>query len=216
MLDLIEKHWESWLIYRTSLEMLCDRGYKLTEEEYNSTEELFIIRFLDRDYNKIQKKNMTILAYKKEDNKNENIIIFFSDSIKLDLEEFRTYYHIMMDNKCNHSILVYNNGKVNKYVMQLIDVLKEQKNIHIELFENDWLVHNVTRHESVSKHILLSDEEKEKLLEQYDPVGRGECFPKLLKTDPIARYYGFQKGQMIKILRPHQKQGREIYYRIVI
>lgn len=215
MLDLIEKHWEDWLVYRTTLEMLCDRGYILTEEELNSTEELFIIRFLDRDYNRIQKKNMTIFAFRDNNNNNkENIMIFFSNSMKLEIEEFKTYYHKMLENECNHCILIYP-GKITKYVMESINAIKEKKNMYVELFENKWLTYNVSRHEDTPKHILLSEQEKEKLIEEYDPVGKGRNFPKLLITDRVAQYYGFTKGQMIKILRKHEKDGREIYYRIV-
>ncbi|MEM2636802.1 MAG: DNA-directed RNA polymerase subunit H [Candidatus Korarchaeota archaeon] len=80
---------------------------------------------------------------------------------------------------------------------------KESQSVPSFFFEN----------ELVPKFEILSDEEKQKLLEKYRCTL--EQLPKILVTDPIVRYLNAKPGDVIKFIRESPVAGKSLYYRVV-
>jgi len=73
---------------------------------------------------------------------------------------------------------------------------------------------DLLQHELVPKHEILSEEEKQKLLES---LGAGlEQLPKIRKTDPIIKLLGGKPGDVVRIYRKSPTAGTSIYYRVVV
>lgn len=94
--------------------------------------------------------------------------------------------------------------------------LKQVQNlpITIEVFAEQDLLVNITKHELVPKHILLSPAEKKALLERYRL--RETQLPRIRSDDPVAKYLALVKGQVVKIIRKSETAGRYASYRWTI
>ena len=73
---------------------------------------------------------------------------------------------------------------------------------------------DMTRHDLVPDHVILSDKEKEQILAQYhiEP----SQLPKMLTTDPVALSIGAKSGEIVKIIRESHTAKESIAYRLVV
>ena len=80
--------------------------------------------------------------------------------------------------------------------------------------EDNKIIFKPTEHIYVPKHEILSEKEKNLILEKYN-VSTENC-PQIFVTDPVAREIGAKPGDLLKIVRKSQTAGESIYYRFVV
>jgi len=101
-----------------------------------------------------------------------------------------------------HAIIIYADN-ITSVAKTMVENLKD---IKLELFNIDELQYNITKHKLVPKHTKLTDEEA-----TIFKKTQGIKFGSILRTDPISRFYGYERGDIIKVTRT----GGIVTYRIV-
>jgi len=66
----------------------------------------------------------------------------------------------------------------------------------------------------VPKHTLLTDNEKQKLLDQYKITLRQ--LPRILVNDPVIQNLGGKLGDVVEVVRKSTVAGESLYYRVVV
>lgn len=104
--------------------------------------------------------------------------------------------------KINSVILFYVKAP-QKQLKAVAEGIETLSGIRIEFMESALLNFNPTKHVLVPKHEIASEEES-KAVNKHEQ-------PSLLSTDPIVRFYAYEKGELIRVTR---KSGY-ISYRVV-
>jgi DNA-directed RNA polymerase I, II, and III subunit RPABC1 len=175
------------------MNMLRVRNYKLPENEDDFMQ--------SEEY----------LTYKNSD-ENDKIYIFFPKIPKVGVGTIRQYITEMKDNNVSRSIIVFRDT-ITAFAKQAFKE-PDAKSLIIEDFREGDLYVDKLSHVLVPKHELLTDEQKKNLLAAYKI--KEINLPKMINSDPIARYFGASRGQVFKITRPSETAGKYIIYRIVI
>ena len=72
----------------------------------------------------------------------------------------------------------------------------------------------ILKHFLVPEHIVLTEEEKKKVLQEKGIVE--QQLPKILKNDPVVKEIKAKEGDVIKITRSSPTAGVTTYYRTVV
>ena len=84
----------------------------------------------------------------------------------------------------------------------------------IEIFKFNKLQSDITEHDLVPLHIVLTKERGEQVLEAYR--ARKRDMPLIKSNDPVAKYYYMKPGDIVHIIRPSPVTASAPAYRLVI
>lgn len=187
-------------------EMLNDRNIDITNLESYSENE---IEVLISASNGSGTKNGNIFQIKVNDDM--KIIYHMKNKfIKNDLKKFLST--IEKDEDYKHIIFIFKEKINNNNEKNIKDLLE---GVTYELFPIKNLLFNITKHSYVPKHELLSVDEANNIMKIYSIKNKSQ-FPIILKSDPVARYYDFKPGQLIKVYRSSTATGESITYRYCV
>lgn len=110
--------------------------------------------------------------------------------------EYDSYKKIIVANDYNNKILTYVTSH------------------HTQIFRENALLQDIISNENQPKFELLSPSEMEQVKTEYNITDY--TTNKILKSDPVAKYFALKKGDIIRIIRPSPVSGQAIAYRIVI
>jgi len=198
-------------IRKTCFQMLNDRGYIVSKEDLNQGLEEFKDKFMDQDDKEVDKEKLTIFAQGQDDSDNQ-IFVFFPKEAKVGVKKIKDYAEKMKEADVKSAIIVVRTALTAFAKSALQEVFAPK--FLIEQFQEQELLVNITEHNLVPSHEVLSQEEKETLLRRYR-VNETQL-PRIQHADPIARYYGLQRGEVVRITRPSQTAGRYVTYRLCI
>ncbi|TIA69903.1 hypothetical protein E3P91_03380 [Wallemia ichthyophaga] len=195
-----------WKVSRTSHELVQDRGFAVSQEEIEVPYADFKGQYAGNGM--IDRNSLHFFA-SLEDNPDDQIFVYFADEPSIGIKTMRKFLTVLEERKIGRGILIYPEKltpAANKVIAEMAADYK------LQAFTESELQVNITHHQLVPQHEVLTAEEKKLLLQKYRL--KPTQLPRILTSDPVARYFGLERGQVVKIIRPSETSGRYASYRI--
>jgi DNA-directed RNA polymerase I, II, and III subunit RPABC1 len=193
-------------VYRTMANMLDKRGYMVSKSLRELTPASF--RELYGDYP--NREALTLLVAKADEDENQ-LFVFFPEDEKVGVKPIKVYTDRMRAENVSNAIMVLRED-ITAFAKQAVQEMSDS--FRIEHFKEAELLVDITNHQLVPEHQLLTPSEKQELLKRYRL--KDSQLPRIQQNDPVARYYGMRRGQVVKIIRPSETAGRYVTYRICV
>lgn len=201
-------------VRRTVLEMLSDRGYAVlnTSEDLNLSKPEFRAQMQTSNFNR---ESLTMLRQRR-DNPADQIFVFFPDEVRgksVGVEVISDSTKRMETNGVSNALIILQTG-LTPSAKAAVEKMSASGRCLLEAFMENELLVNITHHQLVPRHELLTEDSKIALLKRYKL--KESQLPRIQRTDPIARYYGLIPGNIVKITRPSETAGRYVTYRLCL
>ena len=184
--------------------MIQDRGFKVSDEDLMMTYQDFS--------NRLEENQINIIALHQSSNLKGIYVHHILETKTFSKKDLLNLKLFMDENYPTKemTVIIITQDKPTPQIAK--ELLNDEFKLY-EVFLTKMLMFNITHHELVPKHVILTEEEAKKVIDDFDATK--SQLPKLLPTDPVAKYYGMKTGTVCKIVRNSQMTGESIYYRIV-
>lgn len=191
-------------VYRTIANMLEKRGYMVPKDMREITPSMFKEKFGEYP----SRESLTVLVEKADEDTNQ-LFVFFPEDERLGVKPIKVYLDRMRAESVFNAIIVLR-VDITPYAKQALQEMSDT--FRIEHFKESELLVDITLHQLVPVHQVLTPNEKSALLKRYRL--KENQLPRIQPNDPVARFYGMKRGHVVKIIRPSETAGRYVTYRI--
>mmetsp|Transcript_148102 Transcript_148102/g.258383 ORF Transcript_148102/g.258383 Transcript_148102/m.258383 type:complete len:211 (-) Transcript_148102:42-674(-) len=200
-----------WRVRKTVFQMLRDRGYQVADKFLEEKKEEF-----EEAWKQVQeqgggRERFIILVHKKDNTQQQLIVFFPEENKRVGVKPIRILAEKMDEKGIKEAILIVRQPLTPLARTAIGEAMAKMR---IEVFHENELIINITHHELVPQHVPLSDEEKTQLLNRYNM--KPTQLPRVQMQDPIARYFGMTRDQVVKIIRASETAGRYVTYRLCV
>ena len=183
---------------QTVIEMMRDRKYDI--DEYFDENDNYKFEFNSEKM--FNPQSLKLIVFNPL--KNEKVQVLFYEK-KIGIDILKNIVNDMNDQNIKHTILIVRH-KITSFAKK--EILNLSSKYYFEIFLENEMLYNITKHKIVPQHILLNDNEAKQVIDCY---GKSFYLPKIYDTDAICKYYDGKIGNVFKIIR-----SLSIYYRVVI
>ncbi|KAL1191551.1 DNA-directed RNA polymerase V subunit 5A [Cardamine amara subsp. amara] len=193
-----------YLARKNVLEMLRDRGYQVSDEDMNLSLQEFRTVYGERPDVDRLRLSAQLLS---EPTKKVKVIFCGTGTVKVNTVR-NIAAEILSQGTITGLILILQSHVTNQALKAI-----ELFSFKVETFQITDLLVNITKHVLRPQHRVLNDNEKTALLEKFNIEEKQ--LPRISKKDSIVRYYGLQKGQVMKVTYRGELTELHVAYRCV-
>jgi DNA-directed RNA polymerase subunit H (RpoH/RPB5) len=157
----------------------------------------------------------------------ENMV--HNDDVKMEFDNIRVVYYLGKGIRDSHirnfieeteltpeqEMIVVLVTNPNDTIRKFQEYIYHTENLFVNVMYIRNLQFNILEHSLVPKHIILSEEEKKKVCEQYSITNYNQ-FPEISRFDPVSEAIGLQPDTLCRIIRNSKTAIQSEYFRMCI
>lgn len=196
------------------LELLRDRDIDTSDYD-NFTQNEIEIMFKNVS---VKSRELNTIDIKLKDSNGNNVIVKYLFTSKIRYSNIINTTEALIEDEIindNDTIIFIIKDKLSsdETLEEYFKTIYDKKQIFCQYFWINSLTLNITKHEKVPKHIILTNDEKEELIKKCQ-INSPDKLQFIKKTDPVAKYHGMKEGDICKIIRSSETAGLYINYRL--
>ena len=142
------------------------------------------------------------------------VLIIYSEKTRVTPTEFNNFLNFAKENNYGGGIIIISSAtKPSESILQLVrDYISEKENQLVQIFYEPHLNFDISQHRKVPKHRILSQDEVDKMMNEYNIV-KLKTLPKIDSQDAMAKWIGARPGDVIEITGMCVASGENTRYR---
>lgn len=146
-----------WRVRKTILSLCHDRGYQIAQEELDQSLEDFKREHGDKPSEKKPSRTDLMVMCAHNDDPTDQMFVFFPDEPKIGIKTVKNYCQRMQEENITRAIIVVQQGMTPSAKQALTDMAPKYI---LEQFLESELYINITEHELVPEHVVLTPRRK--------------------------------------------------------
>ncbi|KAG4912909.1 hypothetical protein JHK82_053491 [Glycine max] len=184
---IVESH-RYYLSRTTTLEMLKNRGYSIPSHEID----LSLSDFHDM-HGQSPDPDRLRLSLTHATNSSKRILVIFCEPGVVKVTAIQNIAGQIINRDTLTGLMLIVENHITSQALKAVNLFS----FKVEIFQITDLLVNITKHVLKPKQQVLTDKQKKNLLKKYNI--KEKQLPRMLLTDAIARYYGLERGQVVKV-----------------
>ncbi|PRQ49722.1 putative DNA-directed RNA polymerase [Rosa chinensis] len=193
-----------YLSRRTVLEMLRDRGYSVHPSEIDlSLQDFRALHGQTPDVDRLR-----FSAAHPSDPSDRILVIYCGPGI-VKVNVIRGLHSQITNKDTLTGLILILQSQITSQALKTLDLYP----FKVEMFQITDLLVNITKHVLKPKHQVLTERAKQNLLRKYNIEEKQ--LPRMSQKDAIAKYYGLERGQVVKVIYSRDITKAHVTYRCV-
>jgi DNA-directed RNA polymerase I, II, and III subunit RPABC1 len=141
------------------------------------------------------------------------LLVIFSEKTRVTATEFKNFITFASENGYSGGIIIVSPTRPSESILQLVrDHISDKENQIVQIFFQSNLNFNISKNENVPKHRILSQEEIDVVVKEYN-IQNLKRIPKIDSQDAMAKWIGARPGDVIEISGLSGSSGEDVRYR---
>lgn len=194
------------------LEMIKSRGYNIDKYSNYSIKEIEVM--INSMPSKISIELSPLdMSFNKDDG---NLIVKYITNAKVRASNISSLIYEMVEEKLQSNdtlVLLVNDNVSSDSLTEIINNFQLKQKKFIQIFNIESLMFNITEHVLVPHHEIMNQTETANIMSKYN-IQNLLQLPLILQSDPVAKFIGAKRGDIVKITKPSETAGEYVNYRL--